>query len=102
MFGVILYFDLILPITTLSAKGKLIALVLVFNDVSISTSLYFSFFVVEDRVLHTSEQMVFGEKDKDKELISRPILDELWSMASAQAVASVRTICVRTTHILFM
>ena len=60
---------------------------------------FISFFVVEDRVLHTSEQLVFREEEKDKELVSRPILDELWSIVSAQVLTNVRTTCVRLLSI---
>ena len=55
------------------------------------------FFVVEDTVLHTSQTLVShqaGGEERDEGLISRPIVHEFWSMASAEVLAVLRTTCV--------
>ena len=55
------------------------------------------FFVVEDTVLHTSQTLVThqsGGEERDEGLISRPIVHEFWSMASAEVLAVLRTTCV--------
>ena len=56
-----------------------------------------SFFVVEDTVLHTSQTLVThqaGGEERDEGLVSRPIVHEFWSMASAEVLAVLRTTCV--------
>lgn len=64
------------------------------------SSLFHSFFVVEDTVLHTSQTLVShqalarGGEERDEGLVSRPIVHEFWSMASAEVLAVLRTTCV--------
>ena len=61
------------------------------------------FFVVEDTVLHTSQTLVThqsGGEERDEGLISRPIVHEFWSMASAEVLAVLRTTCVSRLHVL--
>ena len=67
---------------------------------SFSLSLFHRFFVVEDTVLHTSQTLVShqasarGGEERDEGLVSRPIVHEFWSMASAEVLAVLRTTCV--------
>lgn len=65
--------------------------------VLISCFLPHRFFVVEDTVLHTSQTLVShqaGGEERDEGLISRPIVHEFWSMASAEVLAVLRSNCV--------
>jgi hypothetical protein len=74
----------------------------------LSLSLSFhSFFVVEDTVLHTSQTLVSHQasaregEERDEGLVSRPIVHEFWSMASAEVLAVLRTTCVSLFFLTF-
>ena len=51
-------------------------------------------------MLHTSQTLVShqasarGGEERDEGLVSRPIVHEFWSMASAEVLAVLRTTCV--------
>ena len=58
-------------------------------------------------MLHTSQTLVShqasarGGEERDEGLVSRPIVHEFWSMASAEVLAVLRTTCVSCFFWLF-
>jgi hypothetical protein len=59
-----------------------------------------SFFVVEDTVLHTTQNLAkTGSREGgDEGLVTRKIVNEFWSMAQDEALAVLRNNCVSFIH----
>ena len=54
-----------------------------------------SFFVVEDTILHTTQSLGAREGGDQSGLVTQKIVHEFWSMAQDEALAVLRSNCVR-------